>query len=518
MPFFDFHLHPSLKPQMSLPPGFPSPWEIIKIQFAHPSLFTMLLKCGGITEVVDSQASLTQLVAGKVNLVAIALHPPESNMMKDDLIVMVATDEQTQYINIDRVKAISKGNIYFEMLNDELKNLTTHLTQNGKQLKLIKKISEYNAADTNTVHAILNVEGPHAFYGNREGKTLPAILADFWNNFDSFTAANRIFAMNIAHLQDNDFCNHAFGIQIFKVEPFYPNGDGISVHGIKLLEKMKAKNILVDIKHTSLSARQDLYHYRIGESNWPIVCTHAGLTGIRKKDRGNYFLWNTTLSTGHLKIRHFKPSGYLKGTSFNPSSINLYDEDVREIIYSGGLIGLSLDRRILGTPDLEMLSPDYPDEIFEEEIISPAEKDFFRTVERHESDEVLITDNIRRDDRKYADIFHARQFLNQVFHLFVIADEPDEENNNAVINKGLMAKRICIGSDFDGLISAVECCHDVTEMQAFKDLLLDNYDNWEAEFVQRSGCPALSSFISKKQLFDNIFYQNAVDFLAVMYQ
>ena len=224
---------------MSLPPNFPSPWEIIQLQFAHPDVFTMLLKCGGINEVVDSQASLTQLVQGKVNLIAIALHPPESNMMKDALIKKVAREEQTHFIHIDRVNAIATGNIYFNMLTDELNNLKNHLSENGKQLKILTKMSEYDENDTNTIHAVLNVEGPHAFYGDREGKNLDQVLTDFWNNFDSFTLANKVFAMNISHLQDNDFCNHAFGIQIFKARPFYPSGNGISTHGVKLLQKMK---------------------------------------------------------------------------------------------------------------------------------------------------------------------------------------------------------------------------------------------------------------------------------------
>ncbi|MBL0271948.1 MAG: membrane dipeptidase [Chitinophagaceae bacterium] len=512
MPFFDFHLHPSLKPQMSLPPDFPSPWEIIKIQFANPDLFTTLLKCGGINHVVDSQASLSQLQEGNVNLVAIALHPPESNMMKDALIKKVAREEQTHYIHIDRVNEISEGNIYFTMLQEELTNLKTHVSAHGKKLKLLANINEYNADDSDTVFALLTVEGPHAFYGDRKNKSLPEILTDFWNNFDSFTATNRVFAMNIAHLQDNDFCNHAFGIQIFKPQPFYPSGNGISIHGIKLLQKMKEKNILVDIKHTSLAARQDLYNHRIGEMGWPIVCTHAGLTGIKKVDRNKYFFSTSTLTDGFLKVKHYKPVGHLRRTSFNPSSINLYDEDVQQIVFSGGLIGLSLDQRILGIPDEALLSPDYTEELFEIEIISPGEKDFFRGEHQAGPDEkeVLMSDDILIEDLQEYYVFHARHFLNQVFHLFKICD------NEPLFNKAVMAQRICIGSDFDGLINSIDCCSNVTELQAFKDLLLENFENWEKEFTGKTGIK-VSSFITPQQLLDNIFYQNGLDFLREWY-
>lgn len=510
MPFFDFHLHPSLKPQMSLPPNFPSPWDIMKIKFAHPNIITALLKCSGINDVVDSQASLTQLIQGKVNLIAIALHPPETNMMNDGLIQEIAKEEQTQYINIKRINSIGTGDHYFEMINDELKNLTSHLSANGKQLKIIGSINEYNAADTNTIHALLNVEGAHAFYGIRTGKSDNDKMTDFWNNFESFTDANRIFALNIAHLQDNDFCNHAFGIQIFKPKPFYPKKNGITPQGFRLLHRMKEKKILADIKHTSLFARNQLYAFRHNETNWPIVCTHAGLTGIKKENRGTYFI-ETKTSGGYLNVKHYKPRGYLAGTSFNPSSINLYDEDVKEIIFSDGLIGLSMDQRILGTPEEAMMSIDFPDEICEEEVISPGEKDFFRKVPRPDPDEntVLKTDDLTNEDRQDDPRFHARHFMNHVFHLFVIADRYN-------INKALMAQRICIGSDFDGLINPIKCCRNVTEYESFKAYLLQNFAGWEDEFAGHSGF-RLSGFITPADLLENIFYRNAVSFLQQWY-
>ncbi|HEV7779612.1 MAG TPA: membrane dipeptidase [Chitinophagaceae bacterium] len=510
MPFFDFHLHPSLKPQMSLPPGFPSPWELIKIKFNHPNIITALLKCSGINEVVDSQASLSQLVKGKVNLIALALHPPETAMMNDGLIQQIAAEEQTNYINLSRITDIGSGDIYFRMLNEELANLKKNLSNNGKKLKLISNISQYKASDTDTVHAILIIEGPHAFFGPKQHRTETEIFTDFWNNFETFTTANRIFSLNIAHLQDNEFSNHAFGIQIFKPKPFYPRGNGISQHGFKLLQKMKEKDILLDIKHMSLYARKQLYDFRIGETDWPIVCTHAGLTGIKKEDRGRYFIEQHS-EGDHLRVRHYKPAGYILGTSFNPCTINLYDEDVREVVFSGGLIGLSLDQRILGTPEEWMMSSDNMGDIYEEEVISPGEKDFFMNVVRstpNDSDIIKPTDIIPEDRQDWLR-FHARHFMNQVFHLFKIADQYN-------YNKALMAQRICIGSDFDGMINPVDCCKNVTQLEKFRNYLTDNFKEWEKDFTEVTGIKT-SSFITPKKLMENIFYQNGVDFLKEWY-
>ncbi len=518
MPFFDFHLHPSLKAQFTAPANKPSAWDNIHLRFRDPDLLLQLLKCQGIDDVVDSQASLSQLVQGGVNLIAIALHPPEAAMMRDGLIQKIAEEEQTAYIDNDKVDAIGTGDLYFTLLNEELDHLEQHLEHQGKKLKLIRHFNEYNAADMNTVHAILNVEGPHAFYGKRSGKTLSQIMTGFWENFRQFTEVRnvRIFAMNIAHLENNDFCNHAFGIQIFKPEPFFPDGTIISNEGVQLLLKMKEKKILCDIKHTSLIARQQLYAMGLHGPHWPLVCTHAGLTGIHSQNRYRFFLHNRSFGEGYLRVKHYKPIGYLQGTSFNASSINLYDDDVVTIINSGGLIGLSMDQRILGTPEDGMLSPDYLDEIYEQEVISPGEKELFRdrslNITPAPDEAVLKSEDFRTADRQRSGRFHARHFMNQVFHLFVIA-------RRYGIPDLTMAQRICIGSDFDGMINPVDSCPNVTGMQAFKEMLLQEYLLWEEEFAGHDETDfSISDFISPEDLLENIFYRNGVAFLRQWYQ
>lgn len=76
-----------------------------------------------------------------------------------------------------------------------------------------------------------------------------------------------------------------------------------------------------------------------------------------------------------------------------------------------------------------------------------------------------------------------------------------------------MAQRICIGSDFDGMINPIDCCKNVTEFNSFKSYLLENFEDWETE-----SSVTISDFITPQRLLDNIFYQNAVDFLAEWYK
>lgn len=513
MPFFDFHLHPSLKAQFSAPAGRPGPWERVRLRFRNPDLLIRILQCEGINEVVDSQASLDQLVAADLNLAAIALHPPESAMMRDGLIQKIAEEEQTRYIDNARVDAIGTGDIYYSLLLEELDNLQRHISHSGRQLMLLRSLSEYNPADRNTVYAVLTVEGAHAFHGHRSGQSAAAIRRRFRDNFRDFTETRgvRLFSLNIAHLQENEFCNHAFGIQLFKPEPFFPKGKGLTEDGLWLLGEMKRLGIFCDVKHMSLFARQQLYGLGWQGGDWPLVCTHAGLTGIHSADRGRYFLSHRRFGDGFLRVKQYKPAGYLKGCSFNASSINLYDDDVVTIVHSGGLIGLSLDQRILGVPDESMLAPGYTDEVYEQEIISPEERDFFREVNRNTvpDEAVLKPEDIRRKDRQDYPDYHARHFLNQVFHLFRIA-------RRYGIDDAVISRRICIGSDFDGMINPVDGCRTVEDLPGFTARLLTLFPEAEQEFFRKSGF-RVSDILAPGELLERIFFRNGHEFLQQWY-
>lgn len=503
---FDFHVHPSLKAQMCHPAFRPDPWDAIFILFRDPVLLTRILKCQGINEIIDSQASLTQLIDGNVNLIGLALHPPESSMLRDRLIVTLAEQEQTRYINLERIREMASGDMYFQLLNEELESLISNQQKQDRQLKIISDFSEYDPGDRNTIHAVLTVEGAHAFMGSRKGKQEDAILGDFWQNFEKFTNDNRILSINIAHLQDNDFCNHAFGMQVFRPEPFYPSGNGITSQGFKLLKRMEEKKILLDTKHMSLFARKQLEKNR-DVSSLPLVCTHAGLTGISSEERVKYIFDKGELPGGFMKVMHYKPKGYLGGTSFNACSINLYDEDIRDIILSGGLIGLSFDQRILGLPDSFMIHDNYIDELFDMEVVSPHEREFFldADVGKISQGKHLGFEDILLEDKQDYIRYHARHFINTIFHFFVVAARFH-------INPALVANSICIGSDFDGLINPVDGCRDVTGFEEFKRYVVSNFKSWEDEAIHALPI-RISDFISPHRLMDDIFYHNAVAFL-----
>ena len=79
-----------------------------------------------------------------------------------------------------------------------------------------------------------------------------------------------------------------------------------------------------------------------------------------------------------------------------------------------------------------------------------------------------------------------------------------------------MASKICIGSDFDGMINPVDSCPNVTALSDFKELLLSQFIFWETEFENQAHF-RVSDSIAPAQLLDQIFYQNALAFLKEWY-
>jgi hypothetical protein len=77
-----------------------------------------------------------------------------------------------------------------------------------------------------------------------------------------------------------------------------------------------------------------------------------------------------------------------------------------------------------------------------------------------------------------------------------------------------MSQRICIGSDFDGMINPVDSCKNVTELAFFKNRLLTDFSAWEEEFADHDETGfKISDFITPQELLDNIFYRNGLAFL-----
>ena len=504
MPFFDFHCHPGLKPQFADPLQAPSPWK-----FISATLDVGILHQLGINplfnEILNSQSSLSQL-SKEVKLIGLVLHAPEQNMAVSLSERKIIQQSQVNLINYDRIKYIAQGNHSYSLIQQELQRLQSQQSENGSRLIILGKAATFNEAAALTTFGVLTIEGLHCFFNDPHAANA---RQEFEDNFHAFTNAHTVLAMNICHLQQNPFCNHAHGIQFFKNEYFYPTGNGFTDWGRSMVQVLVEKNILIDVKHMSLRSRRQLYEMlATGNNNdayqQPIICTHAGVTGLSITDRAKYFYKKPADRGVVYEVSYLKPkSPHLPGTYFNCSSINLYDEDIEVILRSGGLIGLSFDQRIIGFANENVLrEANVPHEV---EYISAAEANFFlgpipQALPVYKGNDTWSAEDFGNIDPALNPQLHLQFFFNQAFHILDVA----RRKNIGVLKA---AKQICLGTDFDGLINAIDTCKNAEQLPAFRQQALQQLPHLLQQAQLHTEGLDVATFI------EDLFYENGKRFV-----
>lgn len=135
------------------------------------------------------------------------------------------------------------------------------------------------------------------------------------------------FFITLNHHFWNGLSSNAQSVQkiLFKQENKF---NGISDEGLKIIDLLLDNGILIDIKHLDKESRRDFYKH-INGRNKPIICSHTGISTFNN------------LSDIKEDVKKNKKS------YFHELEINICGEDIREIVNSGGIIGLQLDRKRL---------------------------------------------------------------------------------------------------------------------------------------------------------------------------
>jgi microsomal dipeptidase-like Zn-dependent dipeptidase len=506
MSFFDFHCHPGLKPQFSDPASKPSPWDFIRAKLALSRDVNLSIN-KLFNETLNSQSNLTQLLQNEVRLIGLILHAPEQKIGQGLSEKKIVNKGSVNLIDKTQLAYLASGKHSFELINEELRWLQEAVsTIPNAKLTIVNKTADFDEADTNTVFGAVIVEGLHCFFDDPNALNAKE---KFLANFSLFTDTHTVVAINVCHMQQNPFCNHAHGIQFINPAYFYPTRTGITPWGKEVIQLMIDKNILVDIKHMSLKSRWELYSWYKDPNDetkfsQPIICTHAGTTGLSIRDRAK-FLLNKPVDKGLVyEVAYLKPQSKHDPECYhNCSSINLYDEDIASIFLSGGIIGLSFDQRILGFADENVLpNVTVPHDV---EYISHMEADFFLgpdptilPVWPGDNDVWAAEDFENLDPSLYVEM-HRRFLVNNIVHILWVA------NNHDAIDINKAVKQICIGTDFDGLINAIDCCRQADGLQQLKqdmrDGLIDLFSNNSLTAVNADN------------LLDDIFYNNGKDFV-----
>ncbi|MFT3738292.1 MAG: membrane dipeptidase [Breznakibacter sp.] len=262
--------------------------------------------------------------------------------------------------------------------------------------------------------------------------------------------------------------------------------------------------ILIDVKHLSLVSRIEFYRNHVQH---PIIASHVAVTGcsymekpickVRKKHEHNVY-----------KVKYKKLKGHLPDTHFKPDSINLYDEDIMEILKSGGLIGLILDERVLGYQKSDHAHKEYISAKEWDRFVSSRELARIKEMEDLED----LEDELDDDDEDMVDKeedcilkndlptctktakLQTRYLLNNLWHIILIGDK---------MGHGIdPRKHVSLGSDFDGLINPVDNCVNVTQLDDLRMELKTQIFQFTPDIA-----PDIDLFL------DDLFFRNGINFL-----
>lgn len=415
MPFFDAHIHPTFKPYLS--DGTKDIWD----------------KIPGVS-FLKSQGSMSHMKNGDVKLAVVALFPIERAFSTRVLNQIVASVFKT--FDRDKLNDIMAKD-YFDMIWEELKFIDTAPRKN--EFKVLKKMSDF---DDDKINMVFSIEGAHSLLGRRS----------FEDNLLKLKQSKkyRFFSMNLTHLAQAEFCNHAFGSKMFKGnDEFKPNGKGITDDGLKIIKlahnKSKGQRILIDTKHMSLMARQQYYDLLKGKKI-PILSSHAGIAGYSWSGIADQIDGACVVDDEFIEVKYKNVKG-IGDTKFNPWSINLYDEDILAILESDGLIGLNLDQRIhgFGAVKGEYWSIKEFRHVVDTKKLQIRLKDFIL-----EEPPETKAFNVKK---------HLRHMCNAILHVVKIGGEKAWDH-------------LCFGSDFDGMINPLNCCQNAEEYPKLRDGLI----------------------------------------------
>ncbi|WBA44284.1 hypothetical protein [Hymenobacter canadensis] len=333
---------------------------------------------------------------------------------------------------------------------------------------------------------------------------------------------------HLSHVPEQPLCSHAFGFKLVKNVPAArPQFGGLTQLGRDVVRacvdtKAIPHPILIDIKHMSARGRDEFFAYRRellaqqpdgflapGPNNtWPVVATHMGVTGFRRRQMRSHLVQYGVEAANPFSVRlrfnrdragQFKQGLVKENVFFNASSIGLFDDDIEEIALSGGLIGISLDARILGFQDVVQRNLEGPDHDFDyfsrddfaayfpelSQALPPlAEKEEAGAVPGAELLPVGFGNELLgQADRRTRELY---LFCLNVLHVVAVI-----KNLGAAVPRNAW-DFVCLGSDYDGLIDSIKAARTVDHLPGFRQELLDFFPKAEKAYRKlRDDAPEL---------------------------
>lgn len=551
--FFDAHFHPTLKKQFAKsqnqddPDSLSNPWKT-----AIPADFLMALSAIPrcllkplVEHSLASQSSLSQLTDNNFKLGVAALFFPDRGLIQlitktRGLMKLIKNDKFGALLDKDQFNKLKDKKDAFEtVLNDLL--LLEKKNHLGQTIGLLRG-GTFDPQPADLPQLVFSVEGLHCLRTDLDEQDSAKIPKDILENLDKLLAREiRIAFINLVHIDSSNelFANQAYAVDAFRVGGFEeqhlrPTGNGLTEAGKQITQELNSREILVDVKHMGWLARKQFYEFNAQQNDpKPIVCSHTGFTGCWFNNPGGQFsdyILELLLLDGRHGIRLNKANPYLDDNliGFNVSTINLFNEDIRAIIQSDGLIGISLDQRVLGFSEIVDTQTANNEPGPEEtnvvriadgpigELTLLTDMDFISSAEfQKEAQFQKLSQKpaIRKQGvfamKKRVNIanLHARHFYLHIVHAMQVARMIGHEE----ATRTMLTRTLCIGSDFDGLIDGLDCCPDMGHIGALKQKFINEFGNFLNEIKPIK--ITLPDGLSVEQVADRIFYENGRDFV-----
>jgi len=426
----------------------------------------------------ESQANLYNMARGGVRVIFDSLYPVEKGFLNFRKMASVVfgkkkADEVLHTITgIDehQLKQLRRNGDYFQELLAQYAflNKGQGKSPNGQyQYQLVANYDELQALvtqDPNAMAVVVTIEGAHAFHSGLNQGRRPA-LADMKRDLSQNIGITKSwkyppFFVNLAHHFFNELCGHTRSFKPPAYSAFNQKrglNKGILPAGWHALHEMLATDngprILIDIKHMSVRSRREYYQFiesynRLNPSDRiPIICSHTGINDF---------------ATMKESIKKADKPGKNKNVDVHNWSINISAEEIQHIHRSGGIIGLMLDKGLLGShTTLENIK----------KLSSPAEK-----------------------KRAFLEII-ARNIFG------IVKAVGDKSGWNL----------LALGSDYDGLITHIDLYPDTTHIPNFRDDMV--------EFLKATGYEKEYWFgYEPEEMLRKILHDNTMEFLKTHFR
>ena len=372
--FVDIHISASKKPFNSRSAGLQyGLWEPVfhECGTEEQRSKTVMQNIGGLVP-KQSQSHFEALVKGNTRVACLNISPIEQQFISTSN----AFSDKNKTRTVSCVSGVNANQLFLrrreiDYFKDLVENISFIQRFEGKpyivngftyRFSLIRNQKQLQeiAADNGQLGMVLTVEGGHALghsiYINDRITNLEEYRLLVMENIDRLKGARPLIDGSDIYLDvpvlwislcknyNNGFGGNANALSK-AYQSIYDKPDGLNTKetklGIEVIERLLSKDrgrrILIDIKHMSLDFRSRYYksieRSEILGDGVPIVCSHCAISGLPNKN-ALYRKRDEDSKNNNYYLNHWQQ--------------NLSKEDINKIYTSKGLIGITLDKTVLG--------------------------------------------------------------------------------------------------------------------------------------------------------------------------